>query len=89
MDLTVLFEKLLSAGGVSTVMLVGVLWWIFVRLLPARDDLYRQTLLDLQTTFKDALGLITDNQKQVNERLHERINNIDSDLKEINKTLKK
>jgi len=86
--------RILSTGGVSSLMLAGVLYWLFKYYIPERDRLYRESLKSQQDTFKESLnaqqctflagiGQITAQHEEHSKIIHARLDVIENKISEI------
>lgn len=78
-----LADKILSAGGVSSLMLAGVLYWLFKYYIPERDKLYKESMASQQKAFLSGMDKIVEQHKQDNHSIHARLDIIEQKVSDI------
>lgn len=81
MDVLTFLKEVLGAGGVSGLVLVGTLFWLFRYYIPTRDALYEKSLANLQITFEKALKSIVEAQDHQNSLLNTKLDALSSEVK--------
>lgn len=76
MDSTPIIEAILRNGS-SYAMLVGVLAWLFLKYIPAREAQYQAQLSSIQETFKQSIEHIVESNERVNQAITVRLERVE------------
>lgn len=80
MDANVLVESIIKNGSAYAI-LVGVLYWLFQKYIPARDAQHAAEMESSRNTFRESLTQLIESYERANGAITVRLDRIEEDIR--------